>query len=105
MNAGKRESAADSNHITHAGNAPLSTYRSLLDRYTKEAETLATQLAWFSFLRLLFFCGFIFLGFKALQTGDRLLILGTIAALAIFLLFIRLYDQLQRKANFYKELV
>jgi ABC-type multidrug transport system fused ATPase/permease subunit len=89
---------------TGADESPLSTYQSLLSGYTKEAEKLATQLGWFSFLRLLFFCGFIFLGYKAFQAGDRLMILATISALAIFLLFIRVYDRLQRKAVFYKEL-
>jgi len=83
---------------------PLSTYQSLLSKYTARANSLNQQLRWFSLLRLLLFCGFIFLGYKSIQTGDRLFIISTIASLIIFLLFIRVYDKLQSKAAFYKEL-
>ncbi|HKZ68400.1 MAG TPA: hypothetical protein VJ111_18660, partial [Chitinophagaceae bacterium] len=82
----------------------LSTYQSLLSKYTARANSLNQQLRWFSLLRLLLFCGFIFLGYKSIQTGDRLFIISTIASLIIFLLFIRVYDRLQSKAAFYKEL-
>lgn len=85
-------------------NMPLSTYQSLLSKYTARANSLNHQLRWFSLLRLLLFCGFIFLGYKSIQTGDRLFIISTIASLIIFLLFIRVYDKLQSKAAFYKEL-
>ena len=80
------------------------TYESLLSKYTAKANTLNQQLRWFSLLRLLLFCGFIFLGYKSIQTGDRLFIFFTILLLLVFLLFIRLYDKLQSKAAFYKEL-
>ncbi|MGZ8517108.1 MAG: MutS-related protein, partial [Chitinophagaceae bacterium] len=83
---------------------PLSTYQSLLSKYTDRANLLSQQLRWFSLLRLLLFCGFIFLGYKSIQTGDRLFILSTIASLVVFLFFIRVYDKLQNKAAFYKEL-
>lgn len=83
---------------------PLSTYQSLLSKYTAQANSLNQQLRWFSLLRLLLFCGFIFLGYKSIQTGDRLFIFSTIASLVIFLLFIRVYDKFQSKAAFYKEL-
>ena len=83
---------------------PLSTYQSLLSKYTAKANSLNQQLRWFSLLRLLFFCGFIFLGFKSIQTGQRYFIFSTIISLVIFLLFIRMYDRLQSKASFYKEL-
>jgi len=84
---------------------PISNYQSLLTKYTTQAQALRIRLGWFSFLRLLFFCGFIFLGYKAIQTGDRIFIMTTIASLAIFLLFIRWYDKLQAQTLFYKELV
>jgi hypothetical protein len=83
---------------------PLSTYQSLFSTYTAKANSLNQQLRWFSLLRLLLFCGFVFLGYKSIQTGDRLLILTTIALLIVFLFFIRVYDKLQGKAFFYKEL-
>ena len=83
---------------------PLLTYQALLSKYTAKANLLTRQLRWFSFFRLLFFCGFIYLGFKSIQTGDRILIIATIASLIIFLLFIRVYDKLQSSASFYKEL-
>jgi len=83
---------------------PLSTYQSLLSKYTAQANSLNQQLRWFSLLRLVLFCGFIYLGYKSIQTGDRLFIFSTLASLIIFLLFIRVYDKLQSKAAFYKEL-
>lgn len=86
------------------GEVPLSTYQSLLSKYTSKASLLNQQLRWFSFFRLLLFCGFIFLGYKSIQTGDRLFIFSTILSLVIFLLFIRIYDKLQNKAAFYTEL-
>ena len=72
------------------GEAPLSTYQSLLSKYTAKANLLKQQLRWFSLFRLLFFCGFIFLGYKAIQTGDRLFIFATLFSLIIFLFFIRI---------------
>ncbi len=83
---------------------PLSTYQSLLSNYTTKANSLNQQLRWFSLFRLLLFCGFIFLGYKSIQTGDRLFIFSTILFLVVFLLFIRIYDKLQNKAAFYNEL-
>jgi hypothetical protein len=83
---------------------PLSTYQSLLSNYTTKANSLNQQLRWFSLFRLLLFCGFIFLGYKSIQTGDRLFIFSTILSLVIFLLFIRIYDRFQNKAAFYNEL-
>lgn len=83
---------------------PIVTYQDLYSKYSTRAKSLQGQLSWFSLLRLLFFAGFVFLGFKAIQTGDRLFILSTIATLVIFLLFIRWYDKLQAEVLFYKEL-
>jgi hypothetical protein len=104
MNAAKTDAQRTGHADESKSQSPVSTYQTLLAEYTKKAASLANQLGWLSFLRLLFFCGFIFLGFKAIQTGDRLVILATIAALVIFLFFIRIYDRFQRKAAFYKEL-
>lgn len=80
------------------------TYKSLLSKYTEKAALLNSRLAWFSFFRLSLFVGFIFLGYKSIQTGDRLFIFATIVTLAAFLLFIRLYDKLQSLAAFFTEL-
>ncbi len=83
---------------------PLSIYQSLLSKYTAKAALLKNRLGWFSFFRLLLFIGFIFLGYKSIQTGDRLFIFSTIILLIAFLLFIRLYDKLQSQLSFYNEL-
>lgn len=82
----------------------LSTYQSLLSGYSEKAALLNNRLGWFSFIRLLLFVGFILLGYRSVQTGDRLFIFSTILSLAGFLLFIRLYDKLQGQAVFYTEL-
>jgi DNA mismatch repair ATPase MutS len=83
---------------------PLSTYQSLLSRYTNKAASLGRQLGWLSFLRLLLFCGFIFLGYKAMRTGNHSFTIASIALLAIFLVVLRLYDKLQDNIAFYKAL-
>ena len=80
------------------------TYHDLYTKYSAKAKSLQEQLSWFSLLRLLVFCGFVFLGFKAIQSGDRLFIIATIGTLVAFLLFIRWYDRLQAEVLFYKEL-
>ena len=86
------------------GEVPLSTYQSLLSKYTAKANSLNQQLRWFSLLRLLLFAGFIFLSYKSIQTGERNFIFSTILSLGIFFFFIRLYDKLQSQAAFFTEL-
>jgi len=80
-------------------------YQSLLSKYTAKANSLNQQLGWFSFIRLLLFIGFIFLGYKSIQTGAPYFIVSTIISLSGFLFFIRLYDKLQSKSVFFSELV
>ncbi len=80
-------------------------YQALLQIYTEKAQTLRQQLGWLSFIRLVLFAGFIFLGYKAISTGYIAFILATIAALIVFLQLIRLYDKWQQDTAFYKALV
>jgi len=80
-------------------------YQSLLTKYNEKANSLRRQLGWFSFIRLLLFIGFIFLGYKSVQNGASSFIVPAIISLFGFLLFIRLYDKLQNQATFYSELV
>ncbi len=79
-------------------------YQSLLTKYSEKANSLRLQLGWLSFIRLVLFIGFIFLGFKSIQTGASYFIIPTIIFLFGFLLFIRLYDKWQNQAAFYSEL-
>ena len=77
-----------------------------LSKYSAKANSLNQQLGWFSFIcAYYFFIGFIFLGYKSIQTGEPYFILSTIISLVVFLFFIRLYDKLQSQAVFYTELV
>lgn len=80
-------------------------YSGLLTRYSSKAQLLKQQLGWLSLLRLLLFCGFIFLGYKSLATGAAAFIIGMLVLLVVFLLMIRVYDQMQQKTAFYKALV
>ena len=80
-------------------------YQSLLSKYTAKANSLNQQLGWFSFIRLLLFIGFIFLGYKSIQTGEPYFIVSTFISLSGFLFFIRLYDKLQSQSVFFSELV
>lgn len=80
-------------------------YSGLLARYSSKAQLLKQQLGWLSLLRLLLFCGFIFLGYKSLVTGAAGFIIGTLVLLVVFLLMIRVYDQMQQRTAFYKALV
>ncbi len=83
---------------------PIATYQELYATYSARTKSLQARLSWFSLLRLVFFVAFVFLAFKAIQTGDRVFIFSTIITLVIFLLFIRWYDKLQAEVLFYKEL-
>jgi len=56
-------------------------------------------------VRLFLFIAFIVLGYKAIQTAQAYFTWSSIAALIIFLIMIRVYDRLDKKANFYKALV
>lgn len=82
-----------------------SVYESLKNRYSQKASQLTVWLGWISFVRLLLFLLFIFLGFKSLQTGSIYFILSTLIILTGFLLLIRLYDKLQQQTAFYRALV
>lgn len=86
------------------GDAPEAIYHSLLSTYTARTGALNEKLRWLSFFRLLLFCGFIFLGYKAMRTGNHSFTVAAIMCLAIFFIILRLYDKLQSKAAFCKAL-
>ncbi len=79
-------------------------YASLLEKYTARARSLEQQLRALSLVRLFLFAGFIFLGYKAMRSGDHLFTAGSVGCFIAFLLIIRLYDKLQSKARFYAAL-
>lgn len=83
----------------------IPVYSNLAEKYRAQAERLKSQLGWLSFIRLVLFIGFIILGYHAIRTGSPLIITSTIIAIAVFLLFIRLYDRIKLKSAFYTELV
>lgn len=83
----------------------LSTYQSLLVQYTDKADALNRQLRWLSFLRLLLFCGFIFLAYKAMRTGDHAFTISCLVLFITFFLVLRFYNKLQHKVAFYKALI
>ncbi|MET0392723.1 MAG: DNA mismatch repair protein MutS [Chitinophagaceae bacterium] len=82
-----------------------STYQSLLAQYTNKANTLNRQLRWLSFVRLVLFAGFIFLGYKAMRTGNHALTAASLASFLAFFIVLRFYDRLQQQVAFYKALV
>ena len=82
----------------------LSTYQSLLSRYTDKAKTLSQRLQWLSLLRFLLFAGFIVFGYKAIRTGNQVFTFFSITSLVIFLVVLKVYDTLQAKVAFYKAL-
>lgn len=81
-----------------------SSYKSLLTQYTEKTDSLNEQLRGLSVLRFILFCGFIFLGYKAMRTGNHAFTLACIVSMAAFFIILRLYDRLQNKAAFYKAL-
>lgn len=83
----------------------LSIYQSFISEYSTKEKSLRIQLGWLSAVRLFLFIAFIVLGYKAIQTAQAYFTLSSIAALIIFLIMIRVYDRLDKKANFYKALV
>jgi len=82
-----------------------SHYQQLLGQYETKANSLNSQLRWLSFLRLVLFCGFVYLGYKSMRTGEPALIISTAIVFIIFLLVVRLYDRLENKTAFFKALV
>lgn len=83
---------------------PLSTYQSLLSRYTAKADSLGQRLRWLSAIRLLLFIAFIVFGYKAMRTGNHVFTVLSIVSLVAFLVILRVYDKLQRRSAFYKAL-
>ena len=83
----------------------LSTYKSLSSEYADKAGSLRKLLGWLSAARLLFFTGFIFLGYKAIQSENPWFTVTCIASLVVFLVMVRMYDRLLSKSEFYKALV
>jgi MutS domain V len=79
-------------------------YQDLLSKYSSKADTLSQQLRWLSLVRILLFCGFIFLGYKAIVTGDHYFTLASVVSLIIFLVMLRIYDKKEQKLAFYKAL-
>lgn len=80
-------------------------YPSLLKQYTDKADTLNRQLRWLSFVRLVLFAGFIFLGYKAMRTGDHAFTISSIASFVAFFIVLRIYDRMQQQTAFYKALM
>src|SRR4051812_42617645 len=88
---------------TQAANPEI--YTTLKTQYTSKAFKLNERLFHYSFLRLLLFCAFIFLGYKAMRTGNHIYTVSSVVSFIIFFFVLRLYDQLEKKVAFYKALV
>lgn len=80
------------------------TYKDLLSQYSSKANALKGQLNWLSFSRLALFGLFLFLGYKATQTGNGLVIFATFISLAAFFIVVKWYDKLEQKTTYYKAL-
>lgn len=79
-----------------------STYQSFLSYYTNQTNLLNSRLRGLSLLRLLLFLAFIFLGYKAMRTGQPALTISSIVSLVAFFIVLKLYDKLQDKVLFYR---
>jgi hypothetical protein len=80
-------------------------YSSLLSQYREKNNALHRQLQWLSFLRFVLFCTAIFLGYKAMRTGNHVYTLSSIASAIVFFIVLWLYNKLQAKVAFYNALV
>jgi hypothetical protein len=80
-------------------------YAKLKTQYTSQAFKLNERLYAYSFFRLLLFIAFIFLGYKAMRTGNHIYTIFSFVSFVGFFLVLRLYDQLEKKVAFYKALV
>lgn len=81
-----------------------SVYKLLVTKHTEKADDLNAQLSILSFLRLILFCAFLFLGYKAMRTGDHAFTVASLLSLVIFFVVLRLYDKTQIRAAFHKAL-
>lgn len=79
-------------------------YKNLLEQYDSKAIVLKQQLNWLSFSRLVLFGLFLFLGYKATQTGSELHIGGATLALVLFFIIIKQYDRIEQKVIYFKAL-
>src|SRR5258708_576824 len=84
---------------------PSEVYTSLHSQYYCFSCLMIVDFRLLSFLRFLFFSGFIFLGYKAIRTSNFLLTLFSVISLIIFFILLRMYDKLERKVAYYKALV
>lgn len=82
----------------------MSIYTELYTRYLKYNHQLQQRLNWLSFSRLAAFVLFLFVGYRATQTGSALTILGTILLLAAFFILVKWYDRLGQRVVYYKAL-
>lgn len=83
----------------------MSIYNNLHAQYATKTGQLRRNLNWLSFSRLALFGLFLFLGYKAMQTGNPFVITGTIFSLAAFFAVVKWYDRLEQRTNYYKALV
>lgn len=84
---------------------PISTYQSLLKDYAAKVSSLQRRLAWFSAVRLFLFIGFLFFGYKALQTDKTYFTFLSVVSIIAFLIMVRVYDKLHTFVVFNKGLV
>ncbi|MBZ4188549.1 MutS-related protein [Niabella beijingensis] len=81
-----------------------STYKQLLAQYTDKATQLSRQSNLLSLSRLLLFISFIYLAYRATQTGSPVTITSTVIFFIAFLVVVKWYDRLQQRTAYYKAL-
>jgi hypothetical protein len=81
-----------------------SVYESLYNEYTSLAKRLNDRLRWLSVGRLIFFCTFLFLVYKAFYAGEPVFIITGILSFGFFVFFLKRYDKLQQRALFFTAL-
>lgn len=79
-------------------------YEELYNQYLRYNLRLQRRLNGLSFSRLTLFALFLFVGYRATQTGSAISIMGTILALIIFFIVVKWYDRLEQKTQYYKAL-
>ncbi|MGJ7030535.1 MutS-related protein [Niabella hirudinis] len=79
-------------------------YKERAERFSKNAGLLQQKLGWLSFSRLLFFAVFIYLLYRATQTGAAATIATAVFFFIAFIIVVKWYDRLLQKTAYYKAL-
>ncbi|HET6994023.1 MAG TPA: DNA mismatch repair protein MutS [Chitinophagaceae bacterium] len=83
----------------------VATYQSFLSKYSAEYKTLSKKLGFFGFIRLIFFLSAIACLYFYFTNHESGWLIATFVLMALFFVFVRLYQRTKDHANFTQKLI